>query len=215
MTTAQWNILLGAIAGGVAGLLTQFIVPGLRRHLLFVKLHFKQCSKRGTRGTARICNCYVLPLSGAVAYINVENDAEDVIEPPKHFTAFIGPGNAGKVEDDRLCWSSTAPVSNPAIIDIYGGEEQALDIVDIQDGYIEIPSEDGWASNQTENQVNVEKERRKNSRVFLKRKKYRAEIKIVSKDAKAKVFQILIDPEDAMYPIRFERERDPYEDGTC
>ena len=63
MTTAQWNILLGAIAGGVAGLLTQFIVPGLRRHLLFVKLHFKQCSKRGTRGTARICNCYVLPLS--------------------------------------------------------------------------------------------------------------------------------------------------------
>jgi len=215
MTTAQWNILLGAIAGGVAGLLTQFIVPGLPRHLLFVKLHFKQCSKRGTRGTARICNCYVLPLSGAVAYITVENDAEDVIEPPKHFTAFIGPGNAGKVEDDRLCWSSTAPVSNPAIIDIYGGEEQALDIVDIQDGYIEIPSEDGWASNQTENQVNVEKERRKNSRVFLKRKKYRAEIKIVSKDAKAKVFQILIDPEDAMYPIRFERERDPYEDGTC
>jgi len=75
MTTAQWNILLGAIAGGVAGLLTQFIVPGLRRHLLFVKLHFKQCSKRGTRGTARICNCYVLPLSGAVAYITVENDA--------------------------------------------------------------------------------------------------------------------------------------------
>ena len=90
-----------------------------------------------------------------------------------------------------------------------------MDIVDIQDGYIEIPSEDGWASNQTENQVNVEKERRKDSRVFLKRKKYRAEIKIVSKDAKAKVFQILIDPEDAMYPIRFERERDPYEDGTC
>src|SRR5437867_12203510 len=153
MTTAQWNILLGAIAGGVAGLLTQFIVPGLRRHLLFVKLHFKQCSKRGTRGTARICNCYVLPLSGAVAYITVENDAEDVIEPPKHFTAFIGPVNAGKVEDDRLCWSSTAPVSNPAIIDIYGGGEQGFDIVAISECYHELPSKDRRGCYQTESQV--------------------------------------------------------------
>jgi hypothetical protein len=39
------------------------------------------------------------------------------------------------------------------------------------------------------------------SRVFLKAKKYRATIKIVSKDTKAKEFEVQIDPDNGKTPL--------------
>jgi hypothetical protein len=92
------------------------------------------------------------------------------------------------VQDDRLCWSI---YPNPPFVDIYPGERQALNVVNIdpKPNWVEFPSENGWGT------VGG------TSRVFLKAKKYRATIKIVSKDTKAKEFEVQIDPDNGKTPL--------------
>ena len=109
--------------------------------------------------------------------------------------AFVDEGCPKIVTDDRLCWSFAG---NPASIDIYAGEKQAIAIANITADWIEFSSEDGWST--LTNGV-------KRSRVFLARKEYAATIKIVSKDTKAKEFKLLIDPDNMESPITLLRDK--------
>jgi hypothetical protein len=201
-------MLTGGLAGAVVSLIVNSLIGVWRRWRLRQKMLFQPGSRVGHRGTARVYNGHVFPLNSVYAYITIEHDLEDVLDPPDPvFAAFISKGHLGKVEEDRLCWSSTAPFSNPPVIDIYAHEKQALDIVNIEDGkWIEIPSEKGWTTSQDKEVLKQKRAERnddlKTSRVFLKPKKYRAKIKIVSKDTKAKEFSIEIDPADPKTPVK-------------
>jgi len=135
----------------------------------------------------RVYNGYIFALNGAYAYLTIDHELTDVLEPP--VSAFITPGSHTKVWEDRLCWSVTTPSSNPPMVDIYPGERQSLDVANFSSDWIEFPSEKGWGTMQS------------TSRVFLKPKRYSASIKIVSKDAKAKEFSIEINPHDLAKPI--------------
>ncbi len=128
-------------------------------------------------------------MTSAYAYISIDHELEDVIAPPNGWSTFVTQQSRCRVKEDRLCWSLTAPQSNPPVVDIYSGERQSLDVVNFGSGWMEFPSEKGWAST---GQI---------SRVFLKLKRYRATIKIVSKDTWAKKFQLEIDPANENSPI--------------
>jgi hypothetical protein len=128
----------------------------------------------------------VLPLSHVYAYIIVEHDPSDILPPPPGYRAYIKPGDH-KFEEERLCWSMAG---NPAHVDIYAGEKQPLDVVEVDPAgnWIQIPSESGWGTGGI-------------SRAFLRMNKYNATIKIVSKETKAKEFKLQIDPFDKMTPL--------------
>jgi hypothetical protein len=186
--TPSNNATVGALAGAVAGALCSLIVslsvnkwPRWRLHWL---LQFVSQPQVGVRTSALICNGYVLPLNSVYAYITIDNETSDVLAPPnEHYAAFITPKNPSKIEEDRLCW---AIAGNAPCVDICAGENQKLDVVEITSDWIRIPSEQGWGE----------------SRVFLKRKKYTATIKIVCKDIKAKRFRIEIDPANETEPVK-------------
>jgi hypothetical protein len=143
----------------------------------------------GVRVTARVFNGYDFPMNDAIAYITIYHEESDVRHPPNNrYDAFIKPPNDVKqVREERLCWSING---NPYKTDIYAGEKQSLDIFEVGDCWIEIPSESGWGA------ITYENGRRGKARVFLNRKRYEAVIKIVSKDTKAKEFKVVIDPND-------------------
>jgi len=147
---------------------------------------------------------------GAVAYITVQHEREDVLPPPLHFAAYIGPAHLKTLtedEEDRLCWSATRPERNPVSMDIYAGEHQCLDVIDLgrDSHWIEIPSEAGYSSSQTK--VQSEKNGAISSRVFLRAdRKYRAQIKIVSADTRARTFAIEIDATAQDKPVKLVEE---------
>ena len=200
--------LIGALAGATASLIVNLLMSRWRLWRLYSNIRLEPQPRTGTRGTARVHNGYIHPLNSVYAYITIEHDPADVLEPPDPFDSYIRTDHLCKVQEDRLCWSSTAPSSNPPELDIYAGERQALDIINIDPHgtWIEIPSEKGWATSQDAEHVrrlkqNGEDEAIKKSRVFLKAHKYKASIKIVSKDTKAKEFRIAIDPTSRDAPV--------------
>jgi hypothetical protein len=91
-------------------------------------------------------------------------------------------------------------------IDIYGGEHQSLDLLDLgaEARWIEIPSEEGYSSSQTAEEAATQGEI--SSRVFLRSdRKYAAQIKIVSADTRADrwcKFAVEIDPLNREWPIK-------------
>jgi len=145
--------------------------------------------KRGHRTCALIRNGHSTPLTSVYAYITIENDPKDIIEPPPGYSAYLKPSHPSKVVEDRLCWSIAG---NPPCIDIAPEENQSLDIVEISSdsNWLRIPSESGWEM----------------CRVFLIKKTYDATIKIVSRDIKAKSFRITIDPFDRSHPVSLRRK---------
>jgi hypothetical protein len=195
MTSEVQAALIGAASGAAFGALASLLVNSLstkfRTEMYDIKLQLEPQAKAGTRVTARIFNGYDYPMNHAVAYITIYHEKTDVVPPPNNsYDAFIKPPDHVKlVEEDRLCWSLDG---NPHEIDIYGGERQSLDVFEVVDSqyWIQIPSERGWGSEKYEDG------RRGKARVFLNRKRYEAEIKIVSKDTKAKKFKVAIDPDD-------------------
>ncbi len=178
------NATIGALAGALAGLVANLLINRWSRWRLYRKLDFISQPRVGARTSVRIYNGYIFPLNSVYAYITIENDPSDVLKPPAGYDAYISPAHCSKVQEDRLCWS-IAP--NPPCVDVYPGEKQSLDIVEFTNDsdWIRIPSESGWGM----------------SRVFLKKQKYKATIKIVSKDTKAKEFLIEIDPTNNLNPI--------------
>ena len=156
-------------------------------------LRFEPEPKSGTHASARIYNDYIFPLHSAFAYITIDHQSSDILVPPPGMSAFVNKDWPRIVKEDRLCWSfATKSNPNPACVDIYSKERQALAIVNVNADWIEFPSEDGWST--LTNGVKI-------SRVFLARKKYDARIKIVSEDSKAKTFDIVIDPDNLNSPI--------------
>jgi hypothetical protein len=192
------NIFIASgVFGALAGALMSFVVniwsdwnrrKGLHRNLLL-----EPQRKSGCRVTARIHNGYVLPMSHVYAYITIEHDPTDVLHPPSGYKVYIKPDDH-KFEEDRLCWSMAG---NLAHVDIYAGEKQPLDVVEIdpRGDWIQIPSECGWGIGDGI------------SRVFLKMKKYNAAIKIVSKDTKAKEFELQIDPFNNAMPLSLRSKK--------
>ena len=191
-TSELLNILVsgafGALAGALMSLVVNFWIDWNKRRGLRKNLMFEPQEKRGCRVTARIHNGYVLPLSNVYAYISVEHGPSDVLHPPLGYRAYIVPGDH-KFEEDRLCWSMAG---NPPHVDIYAGEKQSLEVLEIAPSgeWIQIPSESGWG---TGGGI---------SRVFLRMNRYNATIKIVSKETEAKEFKLQIDPFDNTTPLK-------------
>ena len=159
--------------------------------------------RAGSRVTARVINDSAYPVRGAIAYITVQHELEDVLPPPLHFASYISPVHMKRVEEDRLCWSATSPVRNPVSIDIYSGEHQCLDVLDLGAArrWIEIPSEAGYSSSQTKNQA--EQHGAISSRVFLRAdRKYQADVRIVSADTRSRTFAVEIDATDQDRPVK-------------
>lgn len=187
------NILVGGAFGAVTGGLMSFLVNfliGWKKRLGLkcnLELETEQKSENACRATVRIYNGYVLPLSHVCAYITVEHSPSDIFSPPEGYQAYIVSGGH-KFEEDRLCWSMAG---NPAYIDIYAGEKQRLDVVEIdpKGEWIQFPSENGWG---TGGGI---------SRAFLKLRKYTAKIKIISKETMAKEFDLQIDPFNKTMPL--------------
>ena len=183
--------MFGAVFGALAGLVANVFAAWCRRKRLEACLKFEPQDRFGDRATARICSGYDFPLNSVWAYITITHELSDIAPPPNGFKAYVGPRCSKIVKEDRLCWSFSG---NPASFNIYPGEKQSLDVVgfDHDRNWIEIPSEDGWGS---------ELGKGKSSRVFLSWKKYDATIKIVSKDTRAKQFEVQIDPDNVKTPL--------------
>jgi hypothetical protein len=192
--------IIGALSGALASLLVNELRDWFRVWRATKGIRLKPQGRAGSRVTARVTSKRMV--HGAVAYITLHHDLEDVIAPPKHFSAFISLAHRKKLQEDRLCWSVAAPSRNPASADIFAGEWQLLDVADFgEDGdWIEIPSELGWSSSQTE--TDIKSQRAISSRVFLRGdKRYRGVIKIVSADTTARSFEIEINGADQAQPL--------------
>jgi hypothetical protein len=189
--------LISALLGALLALSARALAGIWRRCRLRWKLSLEPQERVGSRVTARICNGYAFPLNSVWAYITITHELSDILPPPNGAKAYVGPspGDRKLVQEDRLCWSFTG---NPAVIDIYPGEKQSLDVAgfDSSGKWIEIPSEDGWGS---------ELAKGKSSRVFLDWKRYSAKIKIVCKDTKSKEFNVEIDPDNQVAPLSLRK----------
>lgn len=204
MTTTILTILLGALAGGLVSFWVNTLQESSRVRRISRKLRLETQPRVGTRVTARVVNDSNCLIRSAVAYLTIQHELPDVIAPPKHFTAFIDPERHLKhLEEDRVCWSAVAPTRNPALLDIYAGEKQLLDVADFGASglWVEIPSEVGYSSSQTEGESKTKGQI--SSRVFLRAdRRYRGTIKIVSADTRARPFEVEIDPADVQRPLK-------------
>jgi len=181
--------ILSAAIGAVMALAANWLAFRIKHLLLKLKLCLEPQPLVGDRVTARVFNGYIFPLNSVYAYISIDHQESDVLDPPAGAEAYVTKsGHLCVVREDRLCWSVA---SNPASVDIYAKERQSLDVVefDRMHNWIQIPSESGWGTAGGK------------SRVFLKWKKYGATIKIISKDTDAKEFPVEIDPNNGTTPL--------------
>ena len=167
-------------------------------------LSFKPEGRAGSRVTARLRNGSNYCIQRATAYVTLHHSIEDILDPPMHFRAFISPAHRRKLQGDRLCWSVTMPELNPMSVDVFPGEAQLLDLADFGENaeWIEIPSEMGYSSSQTPEEAR-QSPRPISSRIFLRAdKRYQAEVRIVSRNTRARIFKIEIDARERDQPVR-------------
>jgi hypothetical protein len=198
------TVVCGALAGGVMSLLVNEFREFWRLKRASGALTLEPQGRAGSRVTARVKNGSNYCIERATAYVTVHHDLDDILAPPLHFRAFIWPAHRRKLQEDRLCWSATMPERNPMCVDVFPGEGQLLDLADFgaTSEWIEVPSEMGYSSSQTEREAQ-EASSRISSRVFLRAgKRYRASVKIVSKVTKARTFEIEIDAANLAQPVR-------------
>jgi hypothetical protein len=131
--------LIGAAAGASAGFLVNLFSRRWSKWRLYSRLRIETQPRIGSRASVRVYNGYIFALSGAYAYLTINHELGDVLEPP--FSAFIAPDSHTTVREDRLCWSITTPSPNPPMVDIYPGERQSLDVANFSSDWIEFPSE--------------------------------------------------------------------------
>lgn len=118
----------------------------------------------------RVCNSGKYSIEQAIGYISLKIDPErDLVDGED--SAFIGVHHKKELDDDRLCWSIATADPHPYAIDIYRGEEQALDLVCFHDDKIEIPSEQGW----------YDPKRKTRSRVFLRKNRYEGDFVLLQR----------------------------------
>ena len=112
-----------------------FAAARYRLGKLHRSLHLEAQPLVGSRVTARVHNGYIFPLNCVYAYITISHEESDVLQPPNNFKAYVTPAHLCKVQDDRLCWSI---YPNPPFVDIYPGERQALNVVNIELGRVSV-----------------------------------------------------------------------------
>ncbi len=137
--------LIGAAAGASAAFLVNLFSTRWSRWRLYRSLRIEPHPRIGSRACVRVYNGYISALNGAYAYLTIDHELTDVLEPP--VSAFITPGSRTRVWEDRLCWSVTTPSSNPPMVDIYPGERQSLDVANFGSDWIEFPSERRMGNN--------------------------------------------------------------------
>ena len=148
MTDEVQAALVGAASGAVFGALASLLVNFLSTKFRIERFH---CTTKlepqlrfGVRITACVLNGYDYPMNDAIAYITIHHQNSDVLDPPPLCDAFIKPPNDVKcVKEERLCWSING---NPYRTDVYAGERQSLDVFEVGDRWIQIPSESGWGT---------------------------------------------------------------------
>jgi len=186
MTTTQ---VLTILSGGLAGALFSFAANSWlawwRRRRLHRKLKFEMSDVHQNALTLRVHNGYVLPLTSCWAYITLEYDLSDVVNPPPGRSSHIDAERPHPLQEDRLCWSMQP--NTPPSVDIYAGESQSLQVLELDPNrsWVGIFSETG----------------RNPYRVFLRGgKPYDGRVKIVCRETKSKEIAIRIDPRDPNFP---------------
>jgi hypothetical protein len=162
-TTSLEIALIGALFGALAGLLVNIVMTKWRFWRLYWKLDLKPDRRVGPYARGKVVNDYIYPIHSAYAYITINHEDDDIIDPPSGLRAYIRRDRLTHVSEDRLCWAMAAPVDNPAAIDILPGEHQTLHIlrIDSEGNWIDIASEKGFS---TRRETDI-------SRIFLKPKK--------------------------------------------
>jgi hypothetical protein len=185
-------------SAAVGALLTILIGWGrgwYRRLRLRMSLEIVEVQPHHNKVAVRLRNDYVLPLTDCCAYVSLKYDQSDIMVPPPGHDAVITPTDPLlSVDVERLCWSAHFPTQNPAKVDIYAGETHGLEIFiyDLQAPWLALLTEK-WD---------------KPCRVFLKGgKKYRGELRIVSKEMRAKSWQIEIDLNDEKRLLLLDTDR--------
>lgn len=184
--------LISFLVSVATGLILYEVQPRMRRGGLTKKLAIRDVNRHGVHANLSVYNGGYFTIGNAVAYLTVESSPSDILDSPfKDVATFINPAAPLELREMPLCWSIRAPVRNPMKTDIYAKEATALSPFAIHPQCIEIPSEEGWYH---------EKGKTRAARVFLRRKKYKGLLKLVSNDTNARVFRIELDP-DATIPL--------------
>lgn len=175
------SAIIAGIVSLVVSLMVYIFKEQFNRLLLTWCLSIKPTKKHENYIRLRISNNYYSTIKKARLYLTIDHKEDDVLTPPENADAFIKPTAYSKLKDGRICWSfRTLDKKNPSEIDIFAKEEPDTNICHVQNDKIIISSEEGWNGTK---------------RVFLKNRRYRGEIKIVSENTNAKRFKIEILPE--------------------
>ncbi len=196
LESTMWGPIAGAITGGLASLLINLIfsiaMPRIRRWNLTRSIGIYPEKTHGFHTRLRVFNGGYWTLGNAVCYISIDATEEDVIPPPPNEKAFVTPDHFVPLEEMQVCWSVWYPTINPMKVDIYAKERQPLSPCGFNDEFIMIPSEHGGVIQENHSRI---------ARVFLRRKRYSAVLKIVTADTDARYFQLIIDPENKAMPL--------------
>ena len=143
---ALWGAAAGGVVSIVVNLFLSAFVPRASRWNLTRHLRVYAEAPHGTYARCRVFNGGYWTIGQAMAYLSLEYTKEDVIDPPPDNEAFIRPDCFIPLSEDQLCWSVRAPDKNPMKVDIFAKEKQPLALCTIDGQIISIPSEEGWAT---------------------------------------------------------------------
>jgi hypothetical protein len=197
---AIWGAIAGGFASFIVNLVFNIAMPRIRRWNLTRKMCVYPEETHGLHSRLRVFNGGYWTLGNSICYISIDATAEDVLPPPQGENAFVKPNESVPLKEEQLCWAVWYPTVNPMKVDIYAKERQPLSPCLFGPNYIMIPSEDGW--------LNC-KDRPRIARVFLRKKRYTAVLKVVSEDTDARCFQLTIDPENVAMPLKISNMKCP------
>ncbi|MGH7989561.1 MAG: hypothetical protein ACREDS_05110 [Limisphaerales bacterium] len=184
--TPIWSTFLGTIFGLIVGLTLREIILWLKRKSLTRNLKIEIEPIHGRQFRCRIANGGSSTIKNAVIYIALKIEKDDTQTPPQDHDAIIRPDHFVPLEGDPLCWSVRAPDINPMKVDIYAKERQPFSPCALtgDDKMLMIPTEEGWPRFRDD---------KLKMRVFLRRKSYSGNLKVVSENTNARFFKITID----------------------
>jgi len=182
------NTGIGLMTGIIGSFIGFTCWPWWRRRQIWNGLRVAAEQHTGTGGFwCRVVNDSSFTMGKAVAYITIYYALEDIQDPPVGREAYITRQQHTVIlREGQLCWAVQEGGENPMRVDIYSGEKQPLVIGFCVDNIIQIVSE----------------KCQEPARVFLTRKVYQGDLKLVCLDCPAKVFPFTINPEAAQ-PIAF------------
>lgn len=191
------TLLSGGLAGAALTIVTQRISEAFRIWRLSNSIDVS--SQRTPRGfRLRVRNRGLRSIEQAIAYLLIRYDKDsDLVDGEE--LAFIGTHERVDPAEDRLCWSIACPNGRSVSIDIYPGEQQALDFIRFDPDKIVFPSEQGW-----EDRTN-----KMRARYFLARKQYKGTVAVVSKNTLRRTIDIEIDATNGRQELHLEMRKLP------